>query len=157
MAPHGHMYKKSQFGLQFDALFGSLECDCTLKGVDFKLVLSPWYMNKSNYAHNKDWNFLIVCNYWFFVCFNLSTLNVATPLWASVGVKPNTPKVRDLESSRTPECLEFNNKAQNTSHWGVLGVIEKVLKCRCPKWPRIGHLDICSPRYGQKKGRELNW
>jgi hypothetical protein len=41
--------------------------------------------------------------------------NVATPLWPSVGVKPNTPKVGDLESSRTPECLEFDSKAQNTS------------------------------------------
>jgi len=43
------------------------------------------------------------------------------------------------------------------SDWGVLDVIGKVLKCRCPKWPRIGHLDICSPSYGQKKGRESNW
>jgi hypothetical protein len=68
-----------------------------------------------------------------------------------------TPKVGDLESSGTPECLEFNSKAQNTSHWGVLGVIGKVLKCRCPKWPRIGHLDIYSPSYEQKKGRESNW
>jgi hypothetical protein len=34
----------------------------------------------------------------------------------SVGVKPNTPKVGNLESSRTPECLELNSKAQNTSH-----------------------------------------
>ncbi len=41
---------------------------------------------------------------------------VATPLWRSVGVKPNTPKVGDLESSETPECLEFDNKAQNTLH-----------------------------------------
>jgi hypothetical protein len=39
---------------------------------------------------------------------------VATPLWPSVGVKPNTPKVGDLESSGTPECLEFDSKAQNT-------------------------------------------
>jgi hypothetical protein len=39
----------------------------------------------------------------------------------------------------------------------VLGVIEKVLKRRYRKWPRIGHLDICSPSYGQKKGRESNW
>jgi hypothetical protein len=37
--------------------------------------------------------------------------NVATPLWPSVGVKPNTPKVRDLESFRTPECLGFDSKA----------------------------------------------
>jgi hypothetical protein len=35
--------------------------------------------------------------------------------------------------------------------------LEKVLKTRCPKWPRIGHLDICSPSYGQKKGRDSNW
>jgi len=74
-----------------------------------------------------------------------------------VGVKPNTPKVGDLESSGTPECLEFDSKAQNTSHWGVRGVIGKVLKRRYRKWPRIGHLDICSPSYGQKKGRESNW
>jgi hypothetical protein len=82
---------------------------------------------------------------------------VATPLWPSVGVKPNTPKVGDLESSGTPECLKFDSKAQNSSHWGVLGFIEKVLKRRYRKWPRIGRLDICSPSYGQKKGRESNW
>jgi hypothetical protein len=86
-----------------------------------------------------------------------NTYLVATPLWPSVGVKPNTSKVGDLESSGTPECLEFDSKAQNTSHWGVLGVIGKVLKLRYRKWPRIGHLDICSPSYGQKKGRESNW
>jgi hypothetical protein len=72
-----------------------------------------------------------------------------------VGVKPNTPKVGDLESSGTPECLEFDIKAQTTLHWGVLGVIGKVLKRKYRKWPRIGHLEIYSPSYGQKKGREL--
>jgi hypothetical protein len=82
---------------------------------------------------------------------------VATPLWPSVGVKPNTPKVGDLESSRTPECLNFDRKAQNYSHWGVLDFIRKVLKRTYQKWPRIGHLNICSPSYGQKKGRESKW
>jgi hypothetical protein len=43
-------------------------------------------------------------------------LTIATALWPSVGVKPNTSKVGDLDSSRTPECLEFDSKAQNTSH-----------------------------------------
>jgi hypothetical protein len=81
-------------------------------------------------------------------------LNVTTPLWLSVGVKPNTRKVGDLESFGTPECSKLNNKAQNTSHWGVLGVIGKFLKRRYRKWPRIGHLDIYSPSYGQKKGRK---
>ncbi len=69
----------------------------------------------------------------------------------------HTPKVGDLESSGTPEYLEFDSRGQNTLHWGVIGFIEKVSKCRCPKWPRIGHLDICSSSYGQKKGRESNW
>jgi hypothetical protein len=82
---------------------------------------------------------------------------VATPLWPSVGVKPNTPKVGNLESSGTPECLGFDSKAQNTSHLGVFGVIEKVSKRRYRKWPCIGHLDICNPSYGQTKGRESNW
>jgi hypothetical protein len=73
------------------------------------------------------------------------------------GWSPTLGKSEDLESSGTPECSELDSKAQNTSHRGVLDVIEKVLKRRCRKWPRIGHLDSCSPSYGQKKGRESNW
>jgi hypothetical protein len=79
------------------------------------------------------------------------------PTLAKCVDETHTPKVGDLESSGTPEYLEFDSKGQNTSHWGVLGVIKKVLKCRCPKWPRIGHLDICNPSYGQKKGQKSNW
>jgi hypothetical protein len=84
-------------------------------------------------------------------------LTVATPLWPSVRMKLTLPKVGDLESSGTPKFLEFDIKGKNTSPWGVLGVIEKVLKCKCPKWPRVDHLDIFSPSYGQKKGQESNW
>jgi hypothetical protein len=73
------------------------------------------------------------------------------------GWSPTLGKVGGWESSGTPECWELNRKAQNTLHWGVLGVIGKVLKRRYRKWPRIGHSDICSPSYGQKKGRESNW
>jgi hypothetical protein len=73
------------------------------------------------------------------------------------GEAQHLEKSEDLKSSGTPECLELDNKAQNTSHWGVLGVIEKVLKRTYRKWPRVGHLNICSPSYGQKKGRESNW
>jgi hypothetical protein len=39
----------------------------------------------------------------------------------------------------------------------MLDVVGKVLKRRYRKWPCIGHLDICRPSYGQKKGRESNW
>ncbi len=73
------------------------------------------------------------------------------------GWSPTLGKSEDLESSGTLECSELNNKGQNTSHWDVLGVIEKVLKRRYRQWPRIDHLNICSPSYGQKKGRESNW
>jgi hypothetical protein len=79
------------------------------------------------------------------------------PTLAKCEDETHTPKVGDLESSGTPKSLELDSKGKNTSPWGVLGVIGKVLKCRCPKWPRIGHLDICSPSYVQKKGRESNW
>jgi hypothetical protein len=60
-----------------------------------------------------------------------------------------TPKVGDLESFGTPECLGFDSRGQNTSHWGVLGVIGKVLKRRYRKWPRIGHLQ---PKLWAKEG-----
>jgi len=87
----------------------------------------------------------------------LSCYNVATLLWVKWEDETPTPKVGDLEPFGTPECLEFDSRGQNTSHWGVLGVIGNVLKCKCLKCPSIGHLDICSPSYGQKKGRESNW
>jgi len=83
---------------------------------------------------------------------------LSQPYFSQVwGWSPTLGKSEDFASSGTPECLELDSNAQNTSHWGVLGVIEKVLKRRYRKWPRIGHLDICSPSYGQKKGRESNW
>jgi hypothetical protein len=72
-------------------------------------------------------------------------------------VKPNTWKSWELESSGTPECSELDNKGKNTSHWGVLSVVGKVLKCRYRRCPCIGNSDICSPSYGQKKGWESNW
>jgi hypothetical protein len=83
------------------------------------------------------------------------TYYVATPLWAKCEGEAHTPKSGNLESSGTPENLEFELKGQNTSHWGVLNVIGKVLKCRCLNWPCIGHLDICSPSYGPSSGFNL--
>jgi len=83
---------------------------------------------------------------------------VSQPHFGQVwGWSPTLGKVGDLESSGTPECSELDSKAQNTSHWGVLGVIRKILKRRYRKWPRIGNSDICSPSYRQKKSRKSNW
>jgi hypothetical protein len=79
---------------------------------------------------------------------------VATPLWAKCEGEAHTPKSGKLESHMTPKNSELDYRGQISSHLSVPGVIGNFLKCRCPKWPRIGHLDICSPSYGQKKGRE---
>ncbi len=69
----------------------------------------------------------------------------------------HTPKVGDLESSKTPECLEFNSRGRNTSDWDVLGVIGKVLKYRCPRWPRIGHLTSAAQVMGKRRAGGSNW
>jgi hypothetical protein len=82
---------------------------------------------------------------------------VATPLWGKCEVTIHTPKNGTWESSGTPKNLEFNCRGQNTLPWGVLYTVEKVLECRCPKWPRMSHLDICSTSYGRKKGHESKW
>jgi hypothetical protein len=87
----------------------------------------------------------------------LTIKSVATPLWAKCEGETHTPKSGKLESSKTPENSKHDFRRQISLHLNNLGVIGKVLKCRCPKWPRMNHLDICSPSYGQKKGRELNW
>jgi hypothetical protein len=81
---------------------------------------------------------------------------VATPLWDKCEDEAHTLKSGKLESSGTPKKSELNFRGQNTLHWGVIYINGKVLKCRYPKWPRMSHLDICSPSYGQKKGHESN-
>jgi hypothetical protein len=68
---------------------------------------------------------------------NCVVMCVATPLWVKCEDETHTPKSGKLESSETPKSSEFDCKGQNTSHWGVLYVIGKVLKCRCPKWPYV--------------------
>jgi hypothetical protein len=80
---------------------------------------------------------------------------VATPLWAKCEDETHTPKSGNLESSGTPKNSELDCRGQKPR----IGVffIPLVLKCRCPKWPRMSHLDICSLSYEQKKGRESNW
>jgi hypothetical protein len=82
---------------------------------------------------------------------------VATPLWGKCEVATHTPENGTWESSKTPENSEHDCRGQNTLHWDVFYIVENILKCRCPKWPCMNHLDICSTSYGQKKGWESNW
>ncbi len=75
----------------------------------------------------------------------------------SVRVKPTLPKVGSWSPPGLPKIQRSIARGQISSHLRALSVIRKVLKCKCPKWPRMSHLDICSPSYGQKKGQESNW
>jgi len=84
-------------------------------------------------------------------------LNVATPLLEECEDDTHIPKMGTWESSETPKTSEFNCRGQNTLPWGFLHVVEKLLKFRCQKWPRMSHLDIYSTSYGKKKGRKSNW
>jgi hypothetical protein len=84
-------------------------------------------------------------------------LSVATPLWSKCEDETHTPESGNLEPSGTPTISQLDCRGQNTSPWGVFYIVEKVLKCRCPKWPCMSGLDICSTSYGQKKGQESNW
>ncbi len=84
--------------------------------------------------------------------------SVATPLWGKCEVATHTPENGTWENTlQLQGNSERNCRGQNTLHWGVLYTVEKVLKCKCPKWPCMSHLDICSKSYGRKKGRESNW
>jgi hypothetical protein len=82
---------------------------------------------------------------------------VTTPLLEECEDDTHTPEMGTWEFSRTPKTSKFNCKGQNTSPWGVLHDIGKLLNFRCQKWPHMSHLDICSTSYGKKKGRESNW
>jgi len=61
-----------------------------------------------------------------------------------------------MESSGTLKNSEDDLRGQIFSPCCVIYINGKLLKRRCPKWPRIAHLNICNPSYGQKKGRESN-
>jgi hypothetical protein len=84
-------------------------------------------------------------------------IDVVTPLWEECEDETHTPEMGTWESTGTPETSEFYYKGQNTSHYGVLYIIGNLLKCRCRKWARMSHLDICITSYGKKKGRKSNW
>jgi hypothetical protein len=62
----------------------------------------------------------------------------------------HTPEMGTWESSWIPETLKFDCMGQNTLHWGVIYIIEKLLKSGCRKWARMGHLDIYSTCYDKK-------
>jgi hypothetical protein len=83
--------------------------------------------------------------------------HVATPLLEECEDDTHTPEMGTWESFGTPKTSELDYRGQNTLHWGALYIIGKLWQCRCRKWACMGHLDICSTSYVQKKGQKSNW
>jgi hypothetical protein len=76
---------------------------------------------------------------------------------ASVRMRLTPPKAGTWSPPGLPQ-LQSSTAEGKTPRLEVFFIsLEKVLKCRCRKWPRMSHLDICSTSYGRKKGRESNW
>jgi hypothetical protein len=105
-------------------------------------MLKKWLMHLESEKNMK------ICKIWW--------KSVTTPLLEECEDDIHTPEKRTWESSRTPQTSKFDCRGQNTSPWGVLHVIGKLLKCKCRKWPCMSHLDICSISYGKRKGGESN-
>jgi hypothetical protein len=83
---------------------------------------------------------------------DLQAKDVATPLLEECEDDTHTPEMGTWESTGALKTSKLDCKGQNTLHWGGFYIIGKLWKCRCWKWARIGHLDICSTSYVQKKG-----
>jgi len=97
-------------------------------------------------------------SYHFFMingAFHLGTLLVTTPLWGKCEDDSHSQK---WELGVLRDSRNFRVQLQRSKHLALIffHTVEKVLKCRCLKWPRMSHSDICSTSYGRKKGRESN-
>ncbi len=114
------------------------------------------------------WSFSYVFHLFVSWCFCVTTLALGS--WPRQGLTRVRAKKRIWEYGRMWEWTltlpkwtsimgtsKSDCKGKNPSPWGVLYIIGKLLKCRCPKWARMTHLDICNTSYGQKKGHESNW
>ncbi len=87
----------------------------------------------------------------------LTQVMCPNPILRKCENETHIPEMGTWESSRTPKISEFDCRGRNTLHWGVFYIIGKLSKCKCRKWAHMGHLDICSTRYGKKKGHKSNW
>jgi hypothetical protein len=98
---------------------------------------------------------LNVCTFCNFVSFLVGEFGigviVATPHFeASVRMKLTLPKVGiwSLPGLPKTQSLIAGVKTPRIEKYTV----GKVLKCRCPKWPRMSHLDICSTVTVERRG-----
>jgi len=103
-------------------------------------------------------NIYVSIHVWVSVYMNIYVgIYVATPLWGKCEVATHTLENGTWESFGILENSKRDCRGQNTLHWSVFYTVGKVLKFRCPKWPRMNHLDILNTSYCWKKGQEPNW
>jgi hypothetical protein len=82
---------------------------------------------------------------------NIKKVIIATLLLEEWEDNSHTIKMGTWEFAETPKTSKFNFRGQNTLHWGVFYIIEKLSKCKCQKWFYMSRLDICSTSYDKKK------
>jgi hypothetical protein len=75
----------------------------------------------------------------------------------SVRMRLILPKVGTWSPSGLPKTQSLIAEVKTPSIEVFFISLEKVLKCRCPKWPRMNDLDIFSLSYEQKKGQFDSW
>ncbi len=110
-------------------------------------VLEVWLVRRNG----SFWSLLSYFGFWTWSTYHNPTLAKCG------GEAQHLEKVRIWSPLGLPNVQSSTTRLKTPRIGGVLGVLAKVLKRRYRKWPRIGHLDICRPSYGQKKGRESNW
>jgi hypothetical protein len=92
------------------------------------------------------------------VCKNASqALHVTTLLWESVRMKLTLSKLGLGSPLGFPKLQNSIAGVKTLCIRAFCYIVGKLGKCRCWKWPCMGHLDICNTSYGKKKGREWNW
>jgi hypothetical protein len=91
-----------------------------------------------------------LCFYW--TKYKMNNSNMSQPHFgAKCENATHIPKSGKMESFGTLEASKDDLRGQISSHWCVLYINGKILKCKCPKWPRMGHLDICSQVMGKRR------
>jgi hypothetical protein len=87
----------------------------------------------------------VICMGWGIFCHN-PTLGHSHSRKMGLGSPLGLPKTQNsIAGAKTPHIEVF------------FYIVGNFLKCKCPKWPHMKHLDISSTSYNRKKGQKLNW
>ncbi len=77
--------------------------------------------------------------------------------WKDSRGQSNAQIFARLSQCRNPNWAKCGGEAQHLEKLGIWSPPGLPNVQSSTAGPKIGHLDICRPSYGQKKGRESNW